>query len=319
MTVVRQIDGVLNVIADQTTYSTSGVMNAGTYRLGGTNGESFNLWDCDEESSLMVHDGNHSVKGDGLTVDGYSNGGIINAYLDTTNSEGTFEGNTVYLSLADSATNNGYDVNASGAVINYNDSKYNYVSATSGINYWTYGENSYGNMSQLGSQQDTAIINGTHNTIVGGGGTNTFNVEDGADRNFILGSKSGTDTLNDKAGSLSAGGYTFYMAQGANVNINAYGTNLVANLMASKGLTDTNFVSSVNSYAFSDYKATDKTTGLTYDYFDVINDYKWNTNNYTGTNGINLQSGYVFDAFNKTVKNELDKATTQPIGYDTLS
>ncbi len=317
MSNVSKVNGALQVNCTGLTVSSAGAMTSGVAKLGASDGESSNLWDCDVESSIMMTAGNHQVQGDKLSISGDGGNGILNAYFNTTNSQGELTGNTVVVSYSDCSKNNSIKINSAGSVVQFNNSKYNSVELAQGSNTILMGEGSYGNIAIGGSQDNTFIVNGTHNTLIGTSGTNVFNIEDGADRTFVLGGASGTDTVNDKAGLEKAGGYTFYLARGADVEANLFGNKALLNLMGSDN-TNVTF-NGRNSYAFKDYTATDN-EGVTYDYFNVANKFKWDIEQFTGENGMNLQKEqFNYNIINEYVKDDLTRVTTIPLGYDTLS
>jgi len=305
MTTIKQVNGTLSIEADTLTVLSSGAMASGSYHLCATaDGESMNSWELDPESELVVGAGNQCVQGDNVTVNANTGNGTANIYMKTTNSTGTLTGQAIALSYSDAATNNSFTTNAVNSMINFNDSKDNYAETQRGSNTILFGANSSANVAKTGIGSDAVYVGGQYNTVIGGGGTTTYNIQDGAYATLIMGASNGSETVNDKAGATS-GGYTLYVGRGSNVEINSSGSKMIGNLM-------NNASSSVNMYGscskfFNSSGATDL-YGRTQDYNSAINLYGWNSSNFYNELGWDSNS-YVAQQFKKQAGTDFENAT----------
>ncbi len=274
-------NGVVSVNAkDGLVSSKSVVQGAVTSKLAiSQDGENINQLQCSDNSQIALTEGGaYDVRGNSL---------VVGAELDeestlVVNSDGNdsaFElaAGVVMQSFSDNSQNNQSYLNAAlSAVTMLNNAKNNTIVADATVAQFYSEDGSSGNYIDSSFGSNFAVLSGKENTFESHGNSE-INISENAERTRILGSDTGDDIVNDKAGSSNkTEGKTYYSARNTKgaAKLNWFGLNGLAdirNLLSS----EVNYYGTNNAvFAQDGYK---DDSGKYYTLQDFIYRYGWNT------------------------------------------
>ena len=275
---VSLTDGVVSVNAKSGLVSSKSTVYGGvTSTLGITEGnENVSQLKCVKSGTIVIEEGGaYDIRGNALKVAAdLDEEATLVVNSDGSDSEFNLSAGVVAHSLSDNSNNNSTYIYAQSAISMINNGSHNKVTVDAGTAQYYTGDGSKNNVIDSSYGSNNAVISGENNEFISHG-ESTINISENAQKTKILGSDTGDDTVNDKAGSTGkTEGKTYYVGRNPNGNVKLTwaGTKGIAdirNILSS----EINYYGSYN-IAFAQETYADE-SGKVYNLQDYLYKYGW--------------------------------------------